>query len=47
MRIAYTISVGNLEAKTPFGRTKIRWKENTKTHLQEVGFVGVNWTKWA
>jgi hypothetical protein len=47
MRLAYTISVGNLEAKTLFERTRIRREENATIDLQDVGCVGVDWTELA
>ena len=30
-------SVGKPEGKRPFGRLRRRWKDNTKTDLQELG----------
>jgi hypothetical protein len=42
MRIAYTILVGNLEAKTLSERTRIRREKNSKIDLQEIRCMGVD-----
>jgi len=39
----YRILVGKPEGKRPLGRTRIRWKDNIKLDLQEVGFGGMGW----
>ena len=36
----YRILVGKPEGKRPLARTRIRWEDNIKTDLQEVGFGG-------
>ena len=40
-RNAYRVSVERPEGKRPLGRPKLRWKDNIKTDLQEVG-----WEAW-
>jgi hypothetical protein len=42
-RGAYRSPVRRLEGKRPLGRSRHRWKENTKLHLKEVGWEGVDW----
>jgi hypothetical protein len=44
-RNAYRILVGEPEEKTPLGRPKRRWVDNTKMDLREIGigWDGVNW----
>jgi len=41
-RVTYRVLVGKPGGKTPLGRPRRRWKDNTKMDLQEVGW-GV-WT---
>jgi len=40
-RGAYTVLVGRLEGKRPFGRPRHRWENIIKTNLQELG-----WRAW-
>ena len=35
--------MGKLEGKRPLGRSRCRWEDNIKVHLQEVGCGGMNW----
>jgi hypothetical protein len=35
--------VGKPDIKSPFGRPKHRWEDNTKTDLQEIGLRGMEW----
>jgi hypothetical protein len=35
------------EGKRPLGRRRIRWEDNIKMDIQEVGFVGMNWIELA
>jgi len=35
--------VGKLEGKSPLGRPRRRWVENTKMDLQEVGGGDMDW----
>jgi hypothetical protein len=39
----YRVLVGKPEVKRPPGRPGLRWEDNIKMNLQEVGCVGV-WT---
>jgi hypothetical protein len=34
---------GEPEGKRPLGRPRIRWQDNIKVHLQEVGCEGMDW----
>jgi hypothetical protein len=43
MRITYTILIGNSEETRPLQRTKHRWNDNIKIHVQEILCEGVNW----
>ena len=38
---------GEPEGKTLHGRPKHKWKDNIKMGLQEVGWVGMDWTDLA
>ena len=35
--------VGSAEENRPFGRTRLRWKDDIKIDLQEVGGGGMDW----
>ena len=37
------ILVGKPEGKRPLGRPRLRWKDNIKMDLQEVGSGGMDW----
>jgi len=37
MRVVYRVLVRKSEGKRPLGMPKLRWKDNIKRHLQEVG----------
>ena len=41
------VLVGKPEAKRPFGRPRLRWEDNIKMDLQEVGCVGMDWIELA
>jgi 3-oxoacyl-ACP reductase-like protein len=43
----YRVLVGKPDEKRPLGRTRRRWEYNIKMDLQEVGCVGMDWTKLA
>jgi hypothetical protein len=34
---------GRPEGKGPLGRPRLRWKDNIKLDLREIGIDGVNW----
>jgi len=37
-RGVYRVSVGKPEGKNPLGRHRLRWEDNIKMDLQEVGY---------
>ena len=41
----YRILLGKPEGKRPLGRRKLRWEDNIKVDLQEVGCGGMDWIK--
>jgi hypothetical protein len=41
-RNAYRILVGKAEGKRPPGRPRIRWVDNIKIHLREIGWSGMD-----
>jgi len=43
MKGVYRILVGKPEGKRPLARPKLRWKDNIKMDLQEVGSGGMDW----
>jgi hypothetical protein len=42
-RCVYRVLVGKPEGKRPLGRSRPRWEDNIKKHLQEVGCRGMDW----
>ena len=42
-RDVYKVFVGNPEGRRPLGRTRLRWGDNIKMDLQEVGCGGMDW----
>jgi len=42
-RGVYRVLVGKPEGKRPLGRPRLRWEDNIKMHLQEVGCAGMDW----
>jgi hypothetical protein len=42
-RGVYRVLMGKPEGKTPLGRPRLRWEDNIKMDLQEVGCGGVDW----
>jgi hypothetical protein len=46
-RSVYGILVGKPEGKRPLGRPKLRWEDNKKMDLQEVGCGGIDWIELA
>jgi hypothetical protein len=43
----YRDLVGKHEGKRPLGRPRLRWEDNIKTDLQEVGCGGMDWIELA
>jgi hypothetical protein len=43
----YRVLVGKPNGKRPLGRPRLRWDDNIKMDLQEVGYGGMNWTEVA
>ena len=39
----YRVLVGNPEGRRPLGRPRLRWEDNIKMDLQEVGYGCVDW----
>jgi len=46
-RGVYRDLVGKTEGKRPLGRLGLRWKDNIKMDLQEVGCGGMDWIELA
>jgi len=46
-RSVYRVLVGRTEVKRPLGRPRLRWKDNIKLDLQEVGCGGMDWIELA
>ena len=42
-RGVYRVLVGKPEGKRLLGRPRLRWEDNIKMDLQEVGCEGMNW----
>ena len=42
-RGAYVVLVGKSQGKTPIGRPRLRWEDNIKMDLQEVGCGDMDW----
>jgi hypothetical protein len=42
-RNAFRILVGKPEGKRPLGRPRLRWIDNIKIVLREIGWDGVDW----
>ena len=42
-RGVYRILVGKHEGKRLLGRPRLRWEDNTKMGIQEVGCEGMDW----
>ena len=39
----YRVLVGKSEGKRPLGRPRLRWEDNIKMDLQEVGYGVLDW----
>jgi hypothetical protein len=46
-RGVHRVLVGKSEGKRPLGRPRLRWKDNIKLNLQEVGCGGMDWVELA
>jgi len=46
-RGVYRVLVGKPEGKRPLGRPRLRWEDNVKMDLQEVGYGGMDWIELA
>ena len=46
-RGVYRVLVGKPKGKRPPGRHRLRWEDNIKMDLQEVGSGGVDWIELA
>jgi hypothetical protein len=47
VRGAYNILVGRPEGRGPLRRPRLRWEDNIKMDLREIGFGDVDWIRWA
>ena len=45
-RGVYRVLVGKPEGKRQIGRPRLRWEDNIKIDLQEVGCGGMDWIEW-
>jgi murein endopeptidase len=43
----YRVLVGKQERKRPLGRPRLRWVDNIKMDLREIGWGGVDWIDMA
>jgi len=43
----YRVLLGKSEGKRPLGRPRLRWKDNVKLDLREMGTDGANWIRLA
>jgi hypothetical protein len=39
----YSVLMGKPQGKSPLGRPRLRWEDNIKMDLQEVGCGGMDW----
>jgi hypothetical protein len=46
MRNVYRILVGKAEGKIPLGRTRLRWEDNNRINLEEIGWKVWNGLIW-
>jgi hypothetical protein len=46
-RGVYRVLVGRPEGKRPLGRPRLRWEDNIKIDLREIGIDGANWIRLA
>jgi len=43
----YRVLVRKPEGKRPLGRPRLRWEDNIKMDIQEVGYKGMDWIELA
>jgi hypothetical protein len=43
----YSVLVGRSEGKSPVGRPRLRWEDNIKMDLEEVGCGSMDWIELA
>ena len=46
-RGVYRVLVGKPEGKRPLGRPRLRWEDNIRMDLQELGYGGMDWIELA
>ena len=46
-RSVYRVLVEKPESKRPLGRPRLRWEDNIKKELQEIGCGGMDWMELA
>jgi hypothetical protein len=46
-RVVYRVLVGRSEGKRPVGRPRLRWEDNIKLNLREIGIDGASWIQLA
>ena len=46
-RGAYRVLVGKPEARRPFGWPRLRWEDNIKKYLRDVGWRSMDWVDLA
>jgi hypothetical protein len=46
-RKLYRILVGNPEGKRPLDRPRLRWEDNIRMDLRDIGWSGMDWIRLA
>jgi hypothetical protein len=46
-REVFTVLFGRLEGRRPLGRPRLKWEDNIKRDLREIGIDGANWIRLA
>jgi hypothetical protein len=46
-RGVYRVLIGRPESKTPLGRSSLRWEDNIKMDVREIGIYRANWIQLA
>jgi hypothetical protein len=44
-RGVYRVLIRRPESKRPLGRPRLRWEDNIKMYLREIGVDGANWIR--